>query len=422
MIDTPIANRKNIVIIGNRNSGKSSLFNYITGQDISIVSDYAGTTTDPVWKAMELIGYGPIKIVDTAGIDDVGELGELRAKKSFNELSEADLVVHVISVDEVLEYNQIEKNINVVDKSNDIDYIKKQIQDITKEFREKYTKMDKKHLFIINKCDKYNKKTLTNLNNEYDDVVFTSVSEDKINLELDKSYIIKKIISQLQEISKEKSLISGMLKSGEHALLVVPIDTEAPEGRLILPQVQMIRSCLDLGVRVSVVRDTELEQAISEMKNIDLVITDSKIFDKVAELVPSDVKLTSFSILFARQKGDIEEFLKGAKKIEELKDGDKILIAESCTHTKSHEDIGTVLIPNLIKKKTGKNLEFDFAYGKNIPSDLKQYSIIIQCGGCMMTRTNMMNRVNLSKSQEVAMTNYGVILAYLKGVFKRAVY
>ena len=397
MNTTPIANRKSIVLVGNRNAGKSTIFNKLIGHERSIVSDVAGTTTDPVWKASELIGYGPVRIVDTAGIDDIGELGAQRIKKSEEEINEADLLIYVINVEDILRGETV-------------------LEDKVKEIKAKYR--NKQYLFIVNKCDLDKEEQIEKIKAENKEVLFISTLKTEEWFDT----VISKIIEKLQNTEEERSLVEGMLKPGDTALLVVPIDTEAPKGRLILPQVQLIRACLDEGIKVVVCRDEELRETIEEQKKIDLVITDSKVFEKVGEIVPVEIPITSFSILFAREKGDIEEFLKGAKKLEEIKDGDKILIAESCTHTVSHEDIGQVIIPNLIRKKTGKKLEFEFSYGKSLPKDLSKFSIIIQCGGCMMTRGNMMHRVYTARENNIPITNYGVTLAYLKGVFNRAVY
>nr|WP_307759914.1 [FeFe] hydrogenase H-cluster maturation GTPase HydF [uncultured Peptostreptococcus sp.] len=395
MNKTPMANRKSIVLAGNRNAGKSTLFNKLIGHERSIVSDVAGTTTDPVWKASEIIGFGPVKIVDTAGIDDIGVLGAQRVKKSQEELKEADLIIYLINI---LEIKDISETKNIIES-----------------FKKKYS--DKQIIFAINKCDLKDKETLNRLKDSFEEVEFIS---DKSEASYER--ILSKIIEKLKNTEEEKNLLEGMLEAGDTALLVVPIDTEAPKGRLILPQVQLIRACLDNGIKIVVCRDEELEETISEIKKIDLVITDSKVFEKVGKIVPKDIKITSFSILFARQKGDIDEFLNGARKLNELKDGEKILIAESCTHTVSHEDIGQVVIPNLIKKKTGKKLEFVFSYGKTLPENLNDFALIIQCGGCMMGRNNMMNRVYKAREKNIPITNYGVVLAYLKGVFERAVY
>ena len=399
MNNTPIANRKTIVLVGNRNSGKSSLFNLILGQDMSIVSDYAGTTTDPVGMNMELIGYGPVRIIDTAGLDDLGDLGQMRVRKTQLEIGEADLVVHV--------FNAGQEN----------------RQDLL-DARDRYKKLNKKAIYIFNKCDSIEDiQAYKNAVRPGQDCIFTSV---KLGADHDlKDMVCKFIAENISGLEEDRGLLEGLARPGDTVVLVVPIDSEAPKGRLILPQVQMIRACLDEGVISIVVKDTELEAALDKFQDIDLVVTDSKIFDRVAGILDksgNDIDLTSFSIVFARQKGDIDIFLDGAAYLDRLKDGDRVLIAESCTHTTSHEDIGTVLIPNLIRKKTGKDLDFEFSQGKLDETDLSRFDLMIQCGGCMMTRNNMMNRIGLAGQSGIPITNYGVVLAYLKGVFDRAIY
>lgn len=399
MNNTPIANRKTIVLVGNRNSGKSSLFNLILGQDMSIVSDYAGTTTDPVGRNMELIGYGPVRIIDTAGLDDLGDLGQMRVRKTQLEIGEADLVVHV--------FNAGQEN----------------RQDLL-DARDRYKKLNKKAIYIFNKCDSIEDiQAYKNAVRPGQDCIFTSV---KLGADHDlKDMVCKFIAENISGLEEDRGLLEGLARPGDTVVLVVPIDSEAPKGRLILPQVQMIRACLDEGVISIVVNDTELEAVLDKFQDIDLVVTDSKIFDRVAGILDksgNDIDLTSFSIVFARQKGDIDIFLDGAAYLDRLKDGDRVLIAESCTHTTSHEDIGTVLIPNLIRKKTGKDLDFEFSQGKLDETDLSRFALMIQCGGCMMTRNNMMNRIGLAGQSGIPITNYGVVLAYLKGVFDRAIY
>lgn len=428
MQNTPTANRKTVVLVGNRNAGKSTLFNLILGQDRSIVSDFAGTTTDPVFKAMELIGYGPINLVDTAGLDDEGDLGKMRVEKSQEEIMNSDVIIHVISIEDLL-VNKVGSSINDILNENSgklsCENIEEYIINRLKIYRDQYDALNKKHIFIVSKLDLLDesvKDILKSIEDKFNDIALFSSeiinSEISKVLENYKTKLVSKLISVLESTEEEKGLLHNIAEKGNTILLVVPVDSEAPKGRLILPQVQVIRECLDLGIKVIVVRDTELEEILEENKNIDLVITDSQIFEKVDSIISEDMKLTSFSILFARQKGDIEEFIEGAKYIYNLKDGNTVLIAESCTHTVSHEDIGTVKIPNLIKKKTGKDIKFSFSHGKNIPGDLSKYAMIIHCGGCMVTRTSIMNKVNQAKLNNVPITNYGIVLAYLKGVIK----
>ncbi|WP_455103650.1 [FeFe] hydrogenase H-cluster maturation GTPase HydF [Peptostreptococcus sp.] len=398
MNNTPIANRKTIVLAGRRNSGKSSLFNLILGQDMSIVSDYAGTTTDPVGRNMELIGYGPVRIIDTAGLDDLGYLGQMRVKKTQLEIGEADLIVHVFNAG-------YEGRQDLLDA------------------RDRYKKLNKRAIYIFNKCD-----SLEDIDDykrsigQASDCIFTSIGQDNQAL---KDMLSRFIADNIGRLEEDRSLLDGLAKPGDTVVLVVPIDSEAPKGRLILPQVQMVRACLDEAIISIVVKDTELEAALDKIQSIDLVVTDSKVFDKVAQILDEsgrNIDLTSFSIVFARQKGDIGVFLEGAAYLDSLKDGDRVLIAESCTHTTSHEDIGTVLIPRLIRQKTGKDLTFEFSQGKLDETDLSRFALMIQCGGCMMTRNNMMNRIGLAGQSGIPITNYGVVLAYLKGVFDRAIY
>ena len=392
MNNTPIANRKTIVLAGKRNSGKSSLFNLILGQDMSIVSDYAGTTTDPVGRNMELIGYGPVRIIDTAGLDDLGDLGQMRVKKTQLEIGEADLIVHVFNAG-------YEGRQDLLDA------------------RDRYKELNKRAIYIFNKCDSLEdigdyKRSI----GQASDCLFTSIEQDNQALKDRLSRFIADNIGRLEE---DRSLLDGLAKPGDTVVLVVPIDSEAPKGRLILPQVQMVRACLDEAIISIVVKDTELEAALDKIQSIDLVVTDSKVFDKVAQILDEsgrNIDLTSFSIVFARQKGDIGVFLEGAAYL------DRVLIAESCSHTTSHEDIGTVLIPNLIRKKTGKDLYFEFSQGKLDETDLSRFALMIQCGGCMMTRNNMMNRIGLAGQSGIPITNYGVVLAYRKGVIHRAIY
>lgn len=422
-MSTPLGNRKNIVLLGRRNSGKSSIFNLLIDQDKSIVADYLGTTTDPVYHMMELLPYGPVKIVDTAGIDDEGLVGQKRVDKTRLEIEDADLLVYVIdandfcSGDIYLEYESMvaKPTVYIVNKCHDSidrDHIKSKIES----YIEKY-KQVKEYNEKNNKRKKNSSKE--GASKEGPSIVFTDLVSSR---QESRKLIIEGLVDILSSLEPDRGLIDGLIRPGDKALLVVPIDSEAPKGRLILPQVQVIRECLDMGVMLSLVRELELKRALEEMGHIDLVITDSQVFKEVASLVDESIGLTSFSILFARQKGDIDHLVIGARHIEKLRDGDRVLIAESCSHTSNHEDIGTVKIPNLIKNKTGKDIEFDFSHGKDFKRDLSKYSLIIQCGGCMLTRSNMMVRINRARMAGVPITNYGVVLAYLTGALDRVVY
>ena len=315
---TPNSNRKHIGIYGNTNSGKSSLMNSILGQEISLVSNVEGTTTDPVQKAMELIPFGPVLLIDTAGLEDKTELGAVRIKKSYEVLRRLDFALYVIDAGNA-----------------DLDTYKT--------WKRQLAKYNVNHVVVINKIDTVSKEELDTLVKNFKSYVSVSAKDNKGIDEL-KSEIIK----HLENGEEEKSLVGDLLEYGSKVILVVPIDSEAPKGRIILPQVQVIRDCLDHGIKTYVVRDTELKEALEEIKDVDLVITDSQAFKEVESIVPKDLKLTSFSILFARQKGELNEFLKGTKKLDTLKPNDKVLICESCSHNVSHEDIGRVKIPNML--------------------------------------------------------------------------
>ena len=393
---TPNSNRKHIAFFGKRNVGKSSLFNLLIDQEMSLVSDILGTTTDPVYKAMELIGYGAVRIIDTAGLDDIGELGKLRVEKTKEILQKVDLAIYVLNKNDNYEIEKKEAKLNF--KRFNIPYI-----------------------FVWNKLDLLEEKEKEKLQKENKNDYF--LEKDNYSK---REQLIKIILKRLEESEEEPSLIKDIILKNSHIVLVVPIDSEAPKGRLILPQVQVIRDCLNNGIKVTVVRETELEEVLKEIKNVDLVVTDSQIFHVVSKIVPEFIPLTSFSILFARQKGNIKEFLEGIKALKNLKNKENgtVLIAESCTHTTSHEDIGTVKIPDLLKKKINPNLEIIFQNGvtfKEKELNVKKIDLIIHCGSCMITRKNMLNRIQIAKEKNIPITNYGIILAYLSGILDRAV-
>ncbi|CEO32789.1 [FeFe] hydrogenase H-cluster maturation GTPase HydF [Paraclostridium sordellii] len=388
---TPNANRKHIGIYGNTNSGKSSLMNAILGQDISLVSSVEGTTTDPVQKAMELIPFGPILLIDTAGLEDKSELGEVRIKKSYDYLKRLDFSIYVIDG----------KNIDI---------------ETYKIWKKQANKYNIGHIVVINKIDTLNKDEINNMKNLFENPIFISVKENK---GIDK--LKEELIKSLEQEEEDKPIVGDLLPYGSKVVLVVPIDSEAPKGRIILPQVQVIRDCLDHGIKTYVVRDTELSQALTDLKDIDLVITDSQAFKEVESIIPSDMKLTSFSILFARQKGEIRDFLEGTKKLDSLKPGDKILICESCTHNVSHEDIGRVKIPNMLKKIAGGDLIIDYKVGYDFKENVEDYDLIIHCGACMVNRKSILNKIEICKEKNVPITNYGMVIAYFTGILNRAV-
>lgn len=390
MNSTPNSNRKHIVIYGKTNAGKSSLINRLVGQDVALVSKEAGTTTDPVFKAMELIPIGPVLFIDSAGINDKTSLGDLRVSKTLELLKRTDLAIYLMD-------------------GEDID--KNSLNDMILQFK----KFNIPYIVVINKCDNLHKEKLEELKNEFKDGIFISAYN---NSGIDK--LKEKLIDMLKEQEEDISLVGDLLPYGSRVVMVVPVDSEAPKGRLILPQVQCIRDCLDHGIKSYVVRDTELKEALEEIKDVDLVITDSQAFKKVDEIVPKNIKLTSFSMLFARQKGDINEFLKGVEAVRNLKPKDKILISESCTHNTSHEDIGRVKIPRLLSKYVKGELDITFKVGHEFPENIEDYKLVIHCGACMVNRKTVVNRIKLCKEKEIPITNYGVILSFLTNTLDRS--
>lgn len=391
MNTTPNANRKHIGIYGNTNSGKSSLMNKILGQDISLVSNVEGTTTDPVQKAMELIPFGPVLLIDTAGLEDKTELGEIRVKKSFEFLKRLDFAIYVVD-----------------GKNLDIDTYKK--------WKREANKYNINYIVVVNKLDRLNDDEINNINNIFDNPLFISA---KKNENIDK--LKDELVKYLEQDEEDKPIVGDLLPYGSNVVLVVPIDSEAPKGRIILPQVQVIRDCLDHGIKTYVVRDTELEEALKEIKNVDLVITDSQAFKEVDKIVPKEINLTSFSILFARQKGELSYLLEGANKLKDLKPGDKILICESCTHNISHEDIGRVKIPRMLNKIAGGELNLEYKVGYDFDEDVEKYDMVIHCGACMVNRKSVINKINLCKEKNVPITNYGLVIAYFTGILDRSI-
>lgn len=391
MNSTPNANRKHITVYGKTNTGKSSLINKILNQEVSLVSGIAGTTTDPVLKAMELIPVGPVVFIDTAGIDDKSELGDLRIKKTLDVLKRTDIALYVMDANNV-DRDELEKA-----KIN-------------------FKKYNISYLIIVNKIDQVSEEVLSKLKNEFKNGIFISVLKD-IGVEKVKDAIIK----SLQKEEEDGPILGDLIPYNGTVVFVVPVDSEAPKGRIILPQVQCIRDCLDHGIKSYVVRDTELESALKDLKNVDLVVTDSQAFKKVSKIVSEDTPLTSFSILFARHKGEISDFIKGANAVKNLKEASKILISESCTHNVSHEDIGRVKIPKLLTKYVGQKLNFEYRVGHDFPDNIKEYDLIIHCGACMINRKTVVNRINYCKGENVPITNYGIILAFLNDILDRSV-
>ncbi|NMA95111.1 MAG: [FeFe] hydrogenase H-cluster maturation GTPase HydF [Clostridiales bacterium] len=389
MHKTPRGSRKYVTILGNVNVGKSTLFNAILGQERSIVSDHKGTTTDPVAVSMELIPFGPIVLVDTGGLDDFSPLGEQRIRETRKIVNRTDLILYVIDINS---FDEREFTDNVLE----------------------FTKKNIPHILVFTKCDKATKETIAALQSRYTEAAFISNNEESIEL------LKAKIGQCLGKLDKdEETLIGDILPKGSIVVMVVSIDAGAPKGRLILPQVQFIRDCLDHGVKCLVTKEDELESALVSLQKVDLVVTDSQNFKTVERVVPQKIPLTSFSMLLARQKGDMDMYMEGIKAIADLTEGAKILIAETCTHNTSHEDIGRVKIPTLLKEHIGKELKFDFYSGHDFPDKLRDYALVIHCGGCMMNKKGIKTRLEMCQDMGVPVTNYGVILAHLSGILKR---
>lgn len=383
MVVTPKGNRLHIGIFGDTNVGKSALFNKITQTNISIVSDEKGTTTDPVRKPMELLPAGPVVFIDTAGLKDISKLGNERIIKTFETLEEIDFALYLID-------------------STNIDY--SSYNAMKEEFKIKKIP----YMVVFTKND-----DSLNIDTDIKNHLSVSINNEESIESLRKTLAYK--LLNIKDI--EIDLMEGLLPENSTVVLVVPIDSEAPKGRLILPQVQVIRSCLDNKISCFITTDDMLKDTLEKIEKIDLVITDSQAFKFVDEIVPKHIPLTSFSILMSRQKGDIDTFINSSNILDELENGDHILIAEVCTHNKTHEDIGQVKIPFLIRNKTQKDINFDFVTGKDYPSDLSKYKLVVHCGGCMITKTQMYRRINKFNN----ITNYGVIIAYCTGILPRAI-
>lgn len=381
------ADRVHIGFFGLRNAGKSSLVNAITNQELSVVSDVLGTTTDPVRKAMELLPIGPVVIIDTPGLDDEGSLGEARVKKARQVLNTVDVAVLV--TDATREDSPLELELIELFRAKSIPYV-----------------------VAHNKIDLLDK---ANLSETKSDIWVSTVKG--VNIER-----LKEKIGELQGATKEeRPIASDLVKAGDTVLLVVPIDKAAPKGRLILPQQQTIRDLLDSGISVLVCRDSEISDTLNKLKEPPaLVITDSQVFGKVSMAIPKEIPLTSFSILFARYKGNLVGAVKGAARLDSLKDGDKVLISEGCTHHRQCGDIGTVKLPKWLKEYTNKSLELEFTSGRDFPEDLSEYALVIHCGGCMLTEREMQYRARQAEDAGVPMTNYGMVIAHTHGILRRS--
>lgn len=379
------AERVHIAFFGLRNVGKSSLVNAVTGQELSVVSDIKGTTTDPVKKAMELLPLGPVVIIDTAGLDDEGKLGDLRVKKSLGILDVTDIAVLVTEADRKL--NELEK-----------------------ELIESFNKRKIPYLIALNKSD------LAENRKEADNEILVS-AKDGTNI-----YEFKERLAKLSPASKEKYILKDLVNKGDTVVMVMPIDESAPKGRIILPQQEVLRELLDIGCIAICTQVRELKDCFAKLVNPpSLVITDSQVFKQVSDIVPEHIRLTSFSILFARYKGGLAKMLEGAALLKSLEEGDRVLISEGCTHHRQCEDIGTVKLPRWIREYSGVCPEFEFTSGGTFPENLTQYKLVVHCGGCMLNETAMKNRIGRTVKQGIPIVNYGIAIAEMTGILKRAV-
>lgn len=388
MNQTPRGERTHIALFGRRNAGKSSVINALTNQELAIVSDVKGTTTDPVYKAMELLPLGPVVVIDTPGLDDEGKLGQKRVEKTLEVLAKTDIAMVIVDSKEGI--GELEQELLLRIRERKLPYI------------------------IV-----YNKKDICDLSEQIDQeegLCVSAVSGEGIEA-------LKERLSRLiPEESEKLQIVGDLLEPSDFVVLVVPIDKAAPKGRLILPQQQTIRDILEADATAIVVKEHELRETLSRLgKKPKMVITDSQVFSKVAADTPPDILLTSFSILFARFKGDLEEEVKGVKAIDHLKDGARILIAEGCTHHRQCDDIGTVKIPRWLSQYTGKRFHYETSSGNTFPADLDQFDLVIHCGGCTLNRKEMKNRLARIKAAGVPVVNYGILIAAIQGILKRSV-
>lgn len=387
MNNTPAAERVHIGFFGRRNAGKSSILNAVTNQELAVVSEIKGTTTDPVHKTMELLPLGPVMLIDTPGIDDGGELGEMRVKKSFQVMNKIDVAVLVVDGAEG-------------------------ISDEDKKLEERLK--DKKIPYIIayNKADLKEEKYPENSGNS---IWVSAKTREGINE-------LKEMLSMIVKTDDGKGRIVGdLISPSDFVILVVPVDKAAPKGRLILPQQQTIRDILDADAVSIVVKEYELKNTLKNIgKKPKLVITDSQAFEKVSADTPDDIMLTSFSILFARYKGNLETLIRGVKAVDNLRDNDRVLISEGCTHHRQCDDIGSVKLPRWIKEYTGKNIIFEFTSGTEFPENISKYSLIIHCGGCMLNEREMKYRLSCARDCGIPITNYGILIAHMQGILKRS--
>ena len=400
MNQTPVSERVHIGFFGKRNAGKSSIMNAVTDQELAVVSDVKGTTTDPVYKTMELLPLGPVVMMDTPGIDDEGELGALRVKKSYQVLNKTDLAVLVID-----------------------GTCGAGIEDLR--MIERIQKKNLSYIIVLNKCEELESVSQREARRR-NTAEYLRVGEEKIALVSAKTkdgiYELKEKLGALKAgESEEHRIVGDLLEPSDFVVLVVPIDSAAPKGRLILPQQQTIRDILDADASAIVVKETELSGTLDALgKKPRMVITDSQVFGRVSKDTPQDILLTSFSILFARYKGNLEIMVRGVKALDALEDGDKVLISEGCTHHRQCDDIGTVKIPRWLKEYTGKEIKIETSSGTEFPDDLSDYKMIIHCGGCMLNEREMKYRISCAQDQNIPIANYGMVIAYIHGILKRS--
>ena len=393
MQDTPKGERLHIAIFGKRNAGKSSLINALTKQDVALVSDLPGTTTDPVYKAMEILPYGPVVFIYTSGLDDEGQLGLLRVEKSKAVLNKTDLAILVI--DGQSELTEFDVKIFQEIKAKNIPIV-----------------------VVVNKIDLQKRIMPHSIVEQLGNDVVEVSTVTGAGIELLKGLLIK----NTPEKWGEETLVGDIVKADDNVVLVVPIDSAAPKGRLILPQVQVLREILDNDANAIIAKENKLKEALANLKRPpSLVITDSQVFGEIESIVPEAIPFTSFSILFARYKGDLTTYINGVKALEKLAKNDKILIAEGCTHHRQKDDIGTVKIPKWLKEYTGVDLTFDWVSGGQYPANLAEYKLIIHCGACMLNRREVLYRNSIAKEQNVPIVNYGILIAYLKGILPRVI-
>ncbi|WP_310828614.1 [FeFe] hydrogenase H-cluster maturation GTPase HydF [Paenibacillus pedocola] len=401
--ESPRASRLHIALFGRRNAGKSSLINALAKQDIAVVSPVKGTTTDPVYKSMELLPLGPVVLIDTAGLDDEGELGGQRKKKTLEVLNKTDIALLVIDADSGV--TSFDKEIAGLIQSKNIPVIGV------------LNKMD-----LLTRTDERNGKDLAALAKISQELLGFQVIPASAAEQQGVSKLRKALTAAVPEEDGRFRIVGDLLTPGDLVVLVVPIDKAAPKGRLILPQQQTIRDILESDAIAVVTKEHELKQTLESLgRKPRLVITDSQVFLKVAADTPKDIPLTSFSILFARHKGNLEELVRGARAIDRLQDGDKVLIAEPCTHHTQPDDIGSVKLPRWIRQATGRNIEFHHANGMSFPEDVNDYALIVHCGGCMINRRQMLWRMEQAALNGVPIVNYGVAIAHMQGILERAI-